>query len=126
MLAMAAPPPRLLKFARAQRIKRGSDFSRLRREGERLVAGCLIANWRQLPVGRPPRLGVVTSGKIGNSVARSRARRLLREVFRRHQHDLTQPVDLVLVARPGIAGKAYADVERDFLMTLHKTGLFKE
>src|SRR5437762_2797999 len=102
------------------RIKQGRDFSRVRLEGRRLVTGCLIANWRRLPEGSTPRLGVVTAGKIGDAVVRNRARRLLREVFRLHQRDLAQPVDLVLVARLSIAGKGFADVEKDFLTTLRK------
>src|SRR6185312_14067974 len=119
---MPAEPPRL-KFGRAMRIKQGRDFSRVRQEGERLVLGCMIANWRKLPVDSTHRLGLVTSGKIGNAVVRNRARRLLREAFRRHQHDLSQPVDLVLVARNSIAGKEFAAVEKDFLTILRKAGL---
>ena len=119
---MPAQPPRLT-FGRAMRIKQGRDFSRVRQEGERLVLGCLIANWRKLPADSTYRLGVVTSGKIGNAVVRNRARRLLREAFRRHQHDFTQPVDLVLVARASIVGKGFADVEKDFLTILRKAGL---
>jgi ribonuclease P protein component len=124
--AMAAAAPRPLKFSRAMRIKQGRDFSRIRNEGKRTVAGCLIANWRRLTSGSMPRLGLVTGRKIGDAVARSRARRLLREVFRVHQHDFTLPVDLVLIARPSIVGKAFSDVEKDFLTTLRKTGLLKE
>jgi len=105
------------------RIKQGRDFSRVRQEGERLVHGCMIANWRKLPAESTHRLGLVTSGKIGNAVVRNRARRLLREAFRRHQHDLAQPVDLVLVARNSIAGKDFANVEKDFLTILRKAGL---
>lgn len=115
-----------LSFGRAMRIKQGRDFSRVRQEGQRLVVGCLIANWRRLPAESATRLGVVTSGKIGNAVVRNRARRLLRETFRVHQHDLAQPVDLVLVARASIVGKTFAGVEKDFLTTLRKAGLLRE
>jgi ribonuclease P protein component len=124
--AMPAAVPKPLKFSRAMRIKQGHDFSRIRQEGERRATGCLIANWRRLSTGSQPRLGLVTGSKIGDAVARSRARRLLREVFRVHQHDFTLPIDLVLIARPSIAGKAFSDVEQDFLTTLRRTGLIKE
>ena len=90
-----------------------------------MVQGCLIANSLRLPAGAPTRLGVVTSSKIGGAVVRNRARRLLREAFRLHQHDLSQPVDLILVARASIAGKNFAEVERDFLKSLRTTGLLK-
>src|SRR5215831_10362871 len=120
---MAAASPRTLKFSRPMRIKQGRDFSRVGREGKRQVLGCVIANWQAMAPGTAPRLGVVTSGRIGNAVVRNRARRLLREVFRLHQHDLAAPLDLVLIARPSIAGKGFSDVERDVLATLGRSGL---
>jgi ribonuclease P protein component len=108
------------------RIKQGRDFSRVRQEGDRLVLGCLIANWRRLPSESRARLGVITSGKLGNAVVRSRARRLLREAFRLHQHDFAGPLDLVLVARASIRDKSLAGVEKDFLMVMRKAGLLRE
>ena len=115
----------ILRFGRERRIKRSGDFARVRRDGERLTHGVLIANWKKLPAEASSRLGVVTSARIGGAVLRSRARRLLRESFRLHQHELSQPVELVLVARPSIAGKGFADVEKDFLTTLRKARLLK-
>ena len=122
---MAAQSPKRLGLGRKMRLKQGRDFSRVRREGRRLACGCLLANWQSLPAGAPTRLGVVVGGKLGNAVIRSRTRRLLREAFRLHQRDLAQPVDLVLVARASIVGKPFAEVEKDFLTTLRKTGLLK-
>jgi ribonuclease P protein component len=121
---MAAETPERLRFGRGARLKQKRDFVRTRNEGERVVIGCLIANWRRLPPGSSTRLGVVTSGKIGGAVVRNRARRLLREAFRLHQHDLSGAMDLVLVARPSIAGKGLAEVEKDFLTMLRKTRLW--
>jgi ribonuclease P protein component len=120
-----AETPTALQFGRAARIKHGRDFNKVRSEGQRVVLGCLIANWRKLSGNAQSRLGVVTSSKIGNAVVRNRARRLLREVYRIHQHQLAQPLDLVLVARASIRGKRCADVEKDFLTTLRKAGLLK-
>jgi ribonuclease P protein component len=124
---MTAPAPdgKRLRLARQSRLSQNRDFSRVRQAGERLVLGCLIANWQKLDVGAHSRVGVVTSKKIGGAVVRSRARRLLRESFRLHQHDLNQPVALVLVARNSIVGKGRADVERDLLAVLRRAGLLK-
>jgi ribonuclease P protein component len=122
---MAGGTQHNLRFGRPQRIKQGRDFARVRQEGARLVTGCLIANWRKLPADCPTRLGVITSSKVGGAVARNRARRLLREAFRLHRHELAQALDLVLIARPSIDNKGFADVEKDFLTTLRKAGLWK-
>ena len=122
---MAAQTSQRLRFDRGARIKQGRDFTRVRQAGERLVTGCLIANWQRLPAGSASHLGVITGRRIGGAVVRSRARRLLRETYRIHQHDLAAPVDLVLVARPSIVGKGFVAVERDFLSTLRKARLLK-
>jgi ribonuclease P protein component len=120
-----APGGDRLKFSRHQRLQHPWEFERARREGQRLVKGCLILNWR---IGDDPtlsRLGVVTSKKIGHAVVRSRARRLLREVFRLNQHKLRSATDIVLVARNSIARKTCAEVERDFLNAARQARLLK-
>jgi ribonuclease P protein component len=120
---MAAPSTPGLGLPRAARLLRPSEFAQARRLGGRAWRGCLIANWLPQPAGVRSRLGVVTSRKVGSAVVRNRARRLLRDVFRHHQHALAGPLDLVLVARPSIAGKPRAQVERDFLALLRSHAL---
>ncbi len=124
-MLMPADTPKSLRLGRASRLGQNRDFARVRQQGERLALGCLVANWHRLPDGAAPKVGIVTSRKIGGAVERSRARRLLRESFRQHQHELARPVELVLVARNSIAGKKFAEVERDFLAALRRVGLLK-
>jgi ribonuclease P protein component len=51
---------------------------------------------------------------------------LLRESFRQHQFELAQPVEIILVARNSIAGRAFAEVEKDYLTALRRAGLLKQ
>lgn len=122
---MPGEPPLRRPLGRHMRIKQSRDFARVRRLGRRVPCGCFIANWQMLPAGSGTRLGVITAKAIGNAVARARARRLLREVFRLHQHDLAQPVDFVLVAQRSIAGKRLGAIEEAFMAMLRKSGLLK-
>jgi ribonuclease P protein component len=125
MLRMAGGPSPSLGLPRSRRIKQGRDFARVKSEGKRLAQGCLVMNWLASPAGTGARLGVITGRRLGNAVARSRARRLLREAFRLHQRDLPQPLEVVLVARPSIVGKQFGEVESDFLTALRKAGLLR-
>ena len=124
---MAGVPPggRRLTLSQQQRLERSWEFEKVRREGQRVVKGCLILNWR-FAEEDASRIGVVTSRKIGGAVIRTRARRLLREVFRKHQHDLARPVEIVLVARQSISGKGYSDVERDFVSAARQSKLLRD
>ena len=115
-----------LVLPRSRRIKQGRDFLRAKAEGKRVTNGCLVINWLPLPAGSQTRLGVITGRKMGNAVKRARARRLLREAFRLNQTRLTQPVDVVLVARASIVGKSFDEVESDYLAGLRRARLLTE
>jgi ribonuclease P protein component len=49
--------------------------------------------------GRPTRLGITVSRKVGKAHVRNRVKRLVREAFRRHRGEMPRGLDLVLVAR---------------------------
>jgi ribonuclease P protein component len=119
---MPATPRTRLRLGRSLRLTQGRDFRRTRAEGMRMPWGCMLANWNPAP---RLRLGVIASRQIGDAVVRNRSRRLLKEVFRRHQYELAGAVDLVLVARASIVGKSYAAVERDFLAGLRRARLLR-
>jgi ribonuclease P protein component len=123
---MPDPQPARLGLSRRQRLKQRREFAAVRAQGQRVAHGCLIANWLKLPAGGRTRLGVVTSKALGGAVIRSRARRLLREAFRLHQHELQSPLALVLVARNSIVGRRLAEVERDLLGALRRARLLGE
>jgi ribonuclease P protein component len=46
-------------------------------------------------------------------VARNRAKRLVRELFRRHAGELARGIDVVVVVRPGTQDLGLADLERE-------------
>ena len=69
------------------------------------------------------RLGVVTSRRVGPAVARTRARRQLREAYRRHRSELAGPYDVILVARKAISDAKSSDLETELLSLARKARL---
>jgi len=60
------------------------------------------------------RLGVAVGRKVGAATARNRAKRLLREAFRRHAPGVELAFDLVVVARREIVLRSQAEVDREY------------
>jgi ribonuclease P protein component len=73
--------------------------------------------------GGPARAGFVVSRKVGGAVARNRAKRLLREALRLEGRELPDGLDVVVVARPSVAGASYREVAGDLRDVLSAAGL---
>jgi ribonuclease P protein component len=117
-------------FPRSQRIRKRADFVRIQNGGD---GGARVSSRHfllLLSVQASPqyskagvqsesapkglaRLGVVASRKIGGAVERNRAKRLVRETFRRHKDLFPPQIDVVVIVRPGAHELAYADVEAE-------------
>lgn len=102
-LLASSAPDRIVTLAQR------ADFLHTAR-GQRQPAGGMLVQARPRdPVAGPVRVGFTASKKVGNAVARNRAKRRLREVARQVLPRLGRPGwDYVLVARPGVT------VDRDF------------
>jgi ribonuclease P protein component len=61
------------------------------------------------------RAGFITSRKVGGAVARNRVRRRLREIVRRHQHELAGNAWIVTIASPRAARSSYRALEDEWL-----------
>jgi ribonuclease P protein component len=72
------------------------------------------------------RLGVVTGRKVGAAHMRVRARRRLREIFRRHRARFSGQFDVVIVARNGADSAAPDVLLKDFLLLAKRAGLLTD
>ena len=99
-----------MRFPPRRRLRTGAEFDAVFRRGTRLEGRLflLVAAPNRLHYDR---LGLAVSCRVGGSVERNRARRLLREGFRRLAPG--PGVDLVVVARPEIVGCGQVEVDRE-------------
>ena len=108
---------------RARRIRKRADFTRIQDGGERISTRHFLLLFERRAAEAAPtasRLGVVASRKVGNAVARNRAKRLIREVFRQHAHLVPADVDLVVIARAGAHELALADATAELATAFPK------
>jgi len=70
--------------------------------------------------GRTPRVGVAATRKMGAAVIRNRAKRLARELFRRHKIDAG--LDVIIVPRREMVDVPFPTLEVDYLAALERRG----
>ena len=108
------------RFAKARRVRR-------RREFQRVFDLSLRTKGRYFTVLVAPnetgttRLGIVASRKLGNAVMRNRAKRLIRDIFRRTAWLPVAPaIDVVVIPRRELFDAAYPSLASDFRGTVKR------
>lgn len=91
------------------RVRKRADFLAAYAVGKKRVGRHFVVFVRPNP-GSPARLGVTATRKLGKAIRRNRAKRVVREAFRRVRHELPEGFDYVVVARHTIFGATSADL----------------
>jgi ribonuclease P protein component len=66
------------------------------------------------------RLGIIASRRLGGAVVRNRAKRRLREIFRRQDAASSAPLDLVVIPRRELVSAPFPDVIADFQAAIRR------
>lgn len=108
------PPRPSERFAKARRVRRRSEFQHVFDLSHRTKGRYFTLLMAPSTAGTA-RLGVVASRKLGDAVRRNRAKRLIREIFRRtHLLALGQGIDVVVIPRRELFDADYSSLESDF------------
>ena len=82
----------------ARRVRKRREFEKAYKEGYKVVTPQFALYVR--PNGlQASRLGITTTRRLGKAVVRNRARRLVREAYRKNQKALPPGYDFVVVVR---------------------------
>jgi ribonuclease P protein component len=108
---------------RALRLRKSSEFQRVRQQGRSLTSRLLILAWIPNDVGRL-RVGFVVSKRISKlAVERNHIKRLLGEAIRPDIPKLSGGWDIVLSARNQITTADLHALEQDIVNLLHRARL---
>jgi ribonuclease P protein component len=113
-----------VRFGPRVRLRRRDEFQRVEREGRRVSGRYLTL------VGSPnaldcDRLGIIASRRVGPAVARNRAKRRLRALFRAGEPDRARaagrtPLDVVAIARRELVDAPAAALAADLQSSLRR------
>ena len=110
---------------RPEVLRYKKDFDRLYKKGkssgDRFVVVFFVAS-----SDRPyTRRAFLASKKVGNAVVRNRARRLMKEGFRKLKDEIRPGHDVLFIARHSIVSCGCGEVEASMRSALSKGGLLK-
>lgn len=97
-------------------IRKRAEFLQLQKKSKKVNTKNFLVSYAPSLVGTTDtRLGIVATTKIGNAVARNRAKRLVREAFRRNKEKFPQGLDVVVICYKGMHLLCQSDVDRDMI-----------
>ena len=112
------------------KLRKNTEFRFVYRRGKSYANNLLVLyvlnNKRNLDEKKLPynKVGISVSKKVGNSVVRSRSKRLIFESYRLNKDKVMTGYDFVFVARSAINEKKYSDVESAMINLFKKAGIY--
>ncbi len=116
-----------MRFRPEQHIRRQGDFRAIRERGRRYTCGvftfwclCHPPEPDNAPAGLRRAGFIASTAAVGHAVRRNRAKRRLRDVFRRHQLLIPPGCDILLSARAATVDAPFPELEARFLEACRK------
>jgi ribonuclease P protein component, eubacterial len=114
-----------LRFPKSRRLTRDSEFRRVRTEGKTMRGDTLTIGFlKNAEPNATARAGFITSKRVGNAVVRNRTRRRLREIFRKHQHEIRDGIWIVTIASARAARGTFRALEDEWLRLGRRASIF--
>ena len=105
-------------FSQAERVRRRVEYQRIYDRGLK-VHGKFLTMFTLVNDLQFGRLGIAATRKMGGAVARNKAKRLIREVFRRNK--LAPGFDVVVIPRRELVDASLTAIEAEFRNVLERS-----
>jgi ribonuclease P protein component len=105
-----------MSFRPSERIRRRSEYQKVYERGVRFHSR--LSTVFMLPNQGVGRLGIAATRKLGGAVQRNRAKRLIREVFRRNK--IAAGFDVVVIPKRDLLDASLSTIEADYRTLLER------
>ena len=102
-------------FPKSRRLTREAEFKRVKQHGRVQRGALMMLSVIALENAQAFRAGFVTTRRLGGAVVRNRVRRRLREIVRKHQHEIVDGTWMVAIARATAGRATYRELEDEWL-----------
>ena len=106
-------------------LRRKDDFTFIYKKGRSVGERYVVLFYKKNSLGYN-RTAFLASKKVGNSVERNRARRLMKENYRFLRDDIRSGHDLIFIARKTISGRKAGEVGKSMINALSRAKLYKK
>ncbi len=109
-----------MRFSATQRLRLSREIRTVREQGRRMETGAFTLWWlvrdsAESSSKADARVCVIAStAAVGGAVRRARAKRRMRELFRRNQTLVPKGLDLLMIARRDILRLTWPELEKRF------------
>ena len=112
-----------LRFPKAARLTKAAEFRRVKAQGNSFHGKLLILSVLKTPGSPETKIGLITTRRLGNAVARNRTRRRLREIVRAVLPRLGRGIHLVIIARKDAATAAFEELRKEWSRLANRAAL---
>ena len=105
-------------------LRNKDDFTRIYKKGKSIGDRYIVLFYRKNHLSYK-RIAFLASKKVGNSVKRNRARRLMRESYRSLGEQMKDGYDIIFIARNSINDRKMQEVDRSMRSAVKKAKLYK-
>jgi ribonuclease P protein component len=122
-LRYSSPVIKRYAFPKSRRLTRDAEFRRVRTEGKSIRGELLIIGFLKDAADSLTRAGFITSKRVGPTVVRNRTRRRLREIFRKHQHEVSGGIWIVTIAYARAGRASFVALEDEWLRLARRASI---
>lgn len=107
------------------RLLTKEDFAKVKRSKLKVMTTFFWGQSIHCTENKAVRIGIITTRKLGDAHIRNRARRIVRELFRRNVSKIQSTASMIVLPRKNMLEQEFENLETEFISFLDKLSILK-